>query len=572
MTANPGQTVRQYARLGRQAAAHSAAALIPAVTLVALTASNAVEDGIAIAATAVLTMLLVVTGPGMPRPQPEGTSAWRLLYSLTARESLIPLGMVAGLIASGLISPSETVENTVRRYPIIWLILTFAALSYAMERSGFFRWAAIRTLKICQGSVPRLTIGFFILSSLFTYLASNDIVILVMTPLVLELSRQSGIRDVRLILLVGCYIAANTLSMGMILGSPSNVIVALATGMGFMEYIALMAFPTIVTAGGSLLTVAFVHAFAIVYVGRMPQYDPQELPHVSFSRKMGIQCALFGAAIAGYSAAITLGQPFWIISLPFSALALVSIRATRHHGDVTTHRADAVDSICSLPWSIVGFATSYFAVAQALLAKLPHTPLDWLQDLNPVWQLLAILGSTALMVNSINDLPAAAITGELVANVQLSGWHKRMAIQALLISLNIGCYLTPAGALAGIMWFHMLRRDGSRYGMTVPKPTDLLWYGGLNFIVASTLLCALLPGAHIAWAIITTGNTPPGVGSTSAIVAVATAAATLAIAAMALTVSLWIMFRRNQPEEKITQEPTPTRAPGQTPRHPPSTP
>ena len=167
-----------------------------------------------------LTILLVVFGIRLPPLDPDGSSLWKFSFSATSRESLIPLGIPLGLLVADYADGALLKSVFLERYPIIWLIMTFAVLSYAMEQSGFFRYLATRTLLLCRGSVPRLTIGFFVLSSVLTYLASNDIVVLVMTPLVLELSRQSGIRDVRLILLVSCFIAANTLSMATVFGSP----------------------------------------------------------------------------------------------------------------------------------------------------------------------------------------------------------------------------------------------------------------------------------------------------------------------------------------------------------------
>ena len=43
-------------------------------------------------------------------------------------------------------------------YPVIWLIMAFALLSYGMERSGFFRFLAVRILFLCRGLVPALTV------------------------------------------------------------------------------------------------------------------------------------------------------------------------------------------------------------------------------------------------------------------------------------------------------------------------------------------------------------------------------------------------------------------------------
>ena len=86
--------------------------------------------------------------------------------------------------------------------------------------------------------------------------------------------------------------------------------------------------------------------------------------------------------------------------------------------------------------------------------------------------------------------------------------HDSGKTNEIIVQISLGCYLTPIGALAGIMWFHMVRRDGTRYGMLVPRPVNLFWHGGLHFVICTVALCATLPGSHILWALITTGEKP----------------------------------------------------------------
>ena len=84
---------------------------------------------------------------------------------------------------------------------IIVMILAFAVLAYGIKESGYFKYAAYRVLEICSGSITRLTFYMFMLTSVLTFITSNDIVILVMTPIILELCRQSRIQDAQFLLL-----------------------------------------------------------------------------------------------------------------------------------------------------------------------------------------------------------------------------------------------------------------------------------------------------------------------------------------------------------------------------------
>ena len=147
------------------------------------------------------------------------------------------------------------------------------------------------------------------------------------------------------------------------------------------------------------------------------------------------------------------------------------------------------------------------------------------------------------MVNTMNDLPASALIGDMVADLQISGWRRDMVLQGILVGLNAGCYLSPVGALAGLMWFHMLKRDGARFGLVVPRPIDLLWFGGLHFLVAAVMLCALLPGAHVLWSLLKHGVPPPDMSLPGVFVSGLVAGVAGVAGVAALAACLWIMFR-----------------------------
>ena len=540
---NPYDEARKsYLFLGRDFGVHILTALFLGLGLYVVVTVLQLPLWLALFGCAVLTVLLVVFGIRLPATDSDGTSSWKLGFRLSSRESVLPFGLLLGLVVLGELGWTDVLLVVVERGPVIWLIMTFALLSYGLDHTGFSRYLAIWTLLLCRGSVARLTIGFFVLSSLLTYVASNDIVVLLMTPLVLELSRQSGIRDVRMILLIGCFIASNVLSMSMLLGSPSNLIVALAIGMNFFEYLGLMAVPSLVAGSSSLLTVAVVYAFFAVYLGRIPGYTPGALSKPPFTRRMGVQCMMFVAAIVAYSVVISAGLPFWPVSLVMCVVGLAAVLGLERD-DLDVVQPGMVDAMASMPWGIVGFAFCFFSVSAVLVGRAPLLELfEYLLDLPAVWELAAVMGVTAILVNGVNDLPSSAMIGSLLSGVSLEGWRGALALQGILVSLNISCYLSPAAALAGLMWFHFLRRDGARHGMLVPKPLDLFWYGCLHFLVTSVLMCAVLLGANIGWAWLTVGR-PDDITYHGAVVAIVIACVSLVVVGVGLIVSLRAVFK-----------------------------
>ncbi len=128
------------------------------------------------------------------------------------------------------------------------LILCLAYMSISLDESGFFEWCSLKIIAAGRGSGMRLLVMIFLGVSLLTYFTSNDIVILSMTPILVHLARNAGIRNM-VPFLITQFMAANCASMGLYIGNPTNIVIAGAVGIGFMEYAVRMFFPTLAATG-----------------------------------------------------------------------------------------------------------------------------------------------------------------------------------------------------------------------------------------------------------------------------------------------------------------------------------
>ncbi len=132
--------------------------------------------------------------------QSRSLTGWSVVVdTLTAREAVIPAFVISGLLSFGFVLPLDLGQAVADKIEIVYLILTFSVIAYGIKQSGYFRYAAFRVLEVCDGNMTRMILYLFLLTSVLTYVTSNDIVILVMTPIVLELCRQSHIRNARLL-------------------------------------------------------------------------------------------------------------------------------------------------------------------------------------------------------------------------------------------------------------------------------------------------------------------------------------------------------------------------------------
>ena len=84
--------------------------------------------------------------------------------------------------------------------------------------------------------------------------------------------------------------------------------------------------------------------------------------------------------------------------------------------------------------------------------------------------------------NLINNIPMSVLFASILTDVNN---HQLSAIYATIIGSNIGAYLTPIGALAGIMWMSLLKKYDIKFTFF-----DFMKYGVI--IVPAILLMSLL--------------------------------------------------------------------------------
>ena len=434
------------------------------------------------------------------------------------REAFVPV--IALLIT--LIMQHVTVDRVVQTFldkvDILGLILAFALLSYGIGKSGFFEYAAYYFTKRAKGNTTGLILAIFILSSLLTYITSNDIVVLVLTPIIFSIAVYGNIANPKQLFL-SQFVAANTVSMGLLIGSPTNIIIADKIHIAFLPYFLLMFGPFLVS---------FIVSSAVVYLvttitnkkksrvaslgwGYQKKYS---LKHISlrsvFTASMAYWLALFGFVVLLTAIATQLRTSLSWVALSGFFLGIISIiGSARMHKE--TARAALGDAFAKLPYSIIPFGMCFFVfaaeVASSDFVLTQVLPLvDQLLQQNSIIVGLVGVFFSGFLVNLLNDLPSAALLSEIISQTSDYGslpyWT---LVQSVLIGVNIGCYLTPIGALAGIVWFNMLRVERKRqetlkkeieatgqffFGnvdILTPSRLDLTLYGFIQFIIVGSV-------------------------------------------------------------------------------------
>jgi arsenical pump membrane protein len=436
--------------------------------------------------------------------------------------SKIVYGSIFGLII--LINTTSAswggfVASSLGKKDLILLILTFAYLAKSLDYSGLYSVLSLKIVEYARRNTTRLLIFMYILTSALTYATSNDIVILSMTPIILYVGYHAGIKNL-VPYLITQFVAANTLSMGLYIGSPTNIVIADAVGWTFKEYFLNMLFPSVASFMTTLIVLIFVFTRLNLFGNKLEaKYEiPDQCEDAHFSKEMGLKVILFGLGLA--LMAIREGDqiPLWHISGSLALLFLLLdvayfCKTDRNLPDLNPDDDNSKlpspatlsrykffkEAVGSPPYEIIPFVFTFFYLV------------SWIGDLGGISQIagfvkqidnenlfahgIAFAASSGIIVNLLNDIPATVFLSDLLASLHFDSELKnKIAILCILVGVNIGCYITHIGALAGIMWFSILRKfklshsgdnGGVRYDVILPSKFEFFSYGCIVFPVVT---------------------------------------------------------------------------------------
>lgn len=390
------------------------------------------------------------------------------------------------LLASGML-PMEhflnglTADSAVNPIKILVLFLSMTFLSVYLDEAGFFHYLAGVTLRRAGNDQKKLLRSLFFTVAFLTIFTSNDIVVLTFTPFIGYFSKAAKISPIPY--LVAEFVAANTFSMIFIIGNPTNIYLATGAGIGFLEYCKIMLVPTIF-AGAAVYVIICLLFRKSLSQEISTSVEPSEIRHWP-TVVLGLVHLGVCTILLVFSSYISF--PMWLIAAGTAASLIVCtlvVNAVQKRGPRLLFR-----SIHRLPWLLAPFVLAMFGLVLAMeYCGLTERMAGVLSGGNPIW----LYGITsALAANVINNIPMSVLYSSLLGG----GAAEQAAVYASVIGSNLGAYLTPIGALAGIMWMSILKRLEIAFSFR-----QFVSYGmriGIPALLAA--LCGLMLSAQLFW-------------------------------------------------------------------------
>ncbi len=418
-------------------------------------------------ATCVLLILSILFFPKIKLFKKEFNTFW-MVCLVGALFVLIFKGVSIKNLINGLFSSSAI--NPIK---ILALFFSMTFISIFLDEVGFFKYLASYFINKCKSKQITLFILIYVIVSVLTIFTSNDIVILTFTPFICYFAKNAKINPIPY--LVAEFAAANTWSMFLIIGNPTNIYLATSANINFIEYLKVMLIPTFVSGS--------------IQLGIMLLLFKKQL-----SKKIEIECEVvkikdifglfFGLAELLICLVLLVVSSFlnismWVICV-VCALSLLIIVAS---ANIIRHKKMKIikRTFKRLPYNLIPFVLSMFVIVLALnQQEVTKVIASFLKEEHVIYKYGI---SSFFASNLMNNIPMSVLFATIPSSVNTSFYLK--AIYSIIIGSNIGAFLTPIGALAGIMFTDLIAKQNVKYTFK-----DFIKYG---FIIAiPTLLISLI--------------------------------------------------------------------------------
>jgi arsenical pump membrane protein len=384
----------------------------------------------------------------------------------------VSLGVLGLLLASGIASLTTIKSAIMPQMNIVpWQILIIffgsAYICGSLDASGVLKLIAYKFASVSKNG-KKLFLNLVLLAGILTVFTSNDIVTLTLTPIIVYISQYANINPVPY--LIAVFFASNTWSMFFYIGNPTNVVVAQAYSLNFIEYAKLMFFPTIV----AILTSFF--GFYLKYRNVLP--EKLNIDFNSKNSKVEFQSFIKNTRYAFLSSGFfvlffitiaigdLIGLQLWKSILIFSGIYLMLNAA---FSDVLSESDEIVVEIGRFDYNL----TFLFDTMKRVPWKMLPMVLIFFVFVH-IFTRFGITKYVGSLFNFQNELIGTIITTfvtAFAANVMINqpmtiffaqAFYKKPINYAmsLVVGSNIGGNITLIGALAGVMWSRILKLYG----------------------------------------------------------------------------------------------------------------
>lgn len=364
-----------------------------------------------------------------------------------------------------------TADTAVNPLKILALFLSMTLFSVYLDELGFFSYLSEKVLVVAKNSQKKLFLCLYLTVSVLTVFTSNDIIILTFTPFICAFCKRSGIDPKPY--LFSEFVAANTWSMALLIGNPTNIYIGGSSGLTFFGYFSVMILPTIASGTVSFLILYLLFKKSLCKKAEIDNVKTAEIKD-KFLLYIGLAALISCIILLAVSSYINIES--WIICV---SLFVVEFLITVIYLVVKMRGAGFMLSVIKrAPYELIPFILSMFVIVSSLKSSGATEILK--SFLDGFDEIFSYGISSFLCSNLINNIPMSVLFSTVTVSAK--------STYATIIGSNLGAIFTPVGALAGIMWSGLLKKNGIKFSFR-----DFIVYGAA-VSVPSLITCLAVLG------------------------------------------------------------------------------
>jgi Na+/H+ antiporter NhaD/arsenite permease-like protein len=339
------------------------------------------------------------------------------------RPSIAVIGAVL-MVLFRIINPAQALNSV--NFATIILLFSMMLIVAVLHLAGFFDW--ITHLVIERLSPKQLLPGIIFTGGILSAFLVNDIVCLVMTPLVLRICHRMNRAPVPFLL--GLAMGSNIGSTATITGNPQNILIGSVSQIGYMDFFKRLgpvaAFGLFIAWG--VLYVAFRRDLHTVVPHKLHESRQAAEPQAAY---LWFPIAVTVAVLVGFLAGISPE----LVAATGAALVLLALRQSPRK------------VFAEVDWSLlVFFAGLFVIVGAAEQAGIAQRLLTAAERLN-LHDIAIFTGAVAILSNIVSNVPAVMLFKNLVS--QFPNAHTAWLILAM--ASTLAGNLTITGSIANII-------------------------------------------------------------------------------------------------------------------------
>ncbi|MCE8426405.1 MAG: anion permease [Candidatus Methanoperedens sp.] len=344
------------------------------------------------------------------------------------------------------ISTIEVPEPLVNTWNVLIILATLMVISTFLEDNGFFEYCAKLAIHSSNKSGEKLFLYTYLVVSMISLFAGNDVVILTTTPIILIFCKNAMIDPKPY--MYASFFAANTFSMPLYIGNLTNILIGDSFRLEYFVFTKYMLLPT--------FAAAIVNYYMLKYIFKkqVPKsFNSKDEGIISIKNRLP---AILGIGVL--LAVIILGGIANYFKIPLSVITLSGALILILFEQRIIYRLKRIS------WNVVIFVAGLFIVVKGLEVSNVADDIGNILFANISSNLAVATFQVSLlsafMCNLVNNIPMTVMMLSITQHAALIEQMNTAMAYSLVIGSNLGANFTTFGALAGILWLESARRSG----------------------------------------------------------------------------------------------------------------